>query len=134
MVDVEEGDAQEEDEDGKKTEALQIKIKGVEGAKQVSMNTSALEVKINATSTLKLLAKNLGTAFYDHVEEVAKVCLEKLIMDPYAHTLRKESAKVMRFLITACKDHPDRMKALFILTYQQLMYELEKRKVKEEFD
>jgi len=80
------------------------------------------------------LARNLGTTFYDHVEEVAKVCLEKLIQDPYAHTLRKESAKCLRFCIAACKDHPDRQKALFILTYAQLMLELEKRKVKAEFD
>jgi hypothetical protein len=71
--------------------------------------------------------------FYDHVEDVGKVMVE-LIKDPYAHTLRKESAKCMRFCIAACKDHPDRMKALFIITYQELMYELEKRKVKSEFD
>jgi hypothetical protein len=76
----------------------------------------------------------LGTTFYEHVDAVAKVCLEKLIQDPYAHTLRKESAKCMRFCIAACKEHPERQKALFILTYAQLMLELEKRKVKAEFD
>ena len=80
IVDVEEGDvAEDEDESGKKTDAMQIKIKGMEGAKQVSMNTSALEVKINAVQILKTLARNLGTSFYEHVEDVAKVCLEKLI-------------------------------------------------------
>ena len=40
------------------------------------MNTQALELKINAVQILKNLARNLETAFYDHVEDVAKVCLE----------------------------------------------------------
>lgn len=91
------------------------------------MNTNVLEVKINAIQILKNLARNLGTAFYEHVEDVAKVCIEKLLNDPYAYTIRKESAKCMRFCIAACKDYPDKQKALYIMTYAQLMIELDKR-------
>jgi len=39
----------------------------MEGAQQVSMNTNALEVKINAIQILKNLAKNLGTAIFDFI-------------------------------------------------------------------
>ena len=98
------------------------------------MNTNALEVKINAVQILKNLARNLDITFYEYVEDVAKVCIEQLIDDPYAQTVRKESAKCMRFLIAACREHPERQKALFIITYAKLMVELEKRKVKKEFD
>ncbi len=35
------------------------------------MNTSALEVKTNAVEILKNISKNLGTAFFDYVEDVA---------------------------------------------------------------
>ena len=48
------------------------------------MNTDALEVKINSVQILKNLAKNLGVHFYEYVDDVAKLCLEKLINDPFA--------------------------------------------------
>jgi hypothetical protein len=53
------------------------------------MNTNALEVKINAVEILKNLARNLGTAFFDYVEDVAKICIEKLLNDQYSYVLRK---------------------------------------------
>lgn len=98
------------------------------------MNTNALEVKINAIEILKNLAKNLEVHILDNVEDIAKLCIQKLLTDPFAMTIRKESAKCMRFLIAACKDHPDKQKALFIMTYVRLMEELEKRKNRKEFD
>ena len=136
ITDVDDGDVAAAEEGGEKggNQQINMKVKGFEGTKQVSMNTNALEVKINAVQTLKSLARNLGTSFYEYVEPVAAVCLGELILDPYAHTLRKEAAKTMRFCIAACHDHPERQKALFILTYAQLMQDVEKRKVKAEFD
>jgi len=115
-------------------QTLNLKVKGMEGNKQVSMNTNALEVKINAIEILKNLAKNLEVHIFDFVEDIAKLCIQKLLNDPFAMTIRKESAKCMRFLIGACKEHPDKQKALFIMTYVQLMSELEKRKNRKEFD
>ena len=72
------------------------------------MNTNVLETKINSIQILKVLAKNLGTSFYECVEDVGKVCIESLLQDPYAHMIRKESAKCMRFCIAACAEHPDK--------------------------
>jgi len=37
-------------------------------------------------------------------------------------------------MIGACKDHPDKQKALFIMTYTVLMEEIEKRKTRKEFE
>ena len=48
--------------------------------------------------------------------------------------IRKESAKCMRFCIGACKDHPDKQRTLFIMTYVCMMEELEKRRQKEEWE
>ena len=70
----------------------------------MSINTSALEVKSNAVEILKNISRNMGTSFFDYVEDVAKVCLEKLIRDPISSQVRKYSAKLMRFLIAACKE------------------------------
>lgn len=123
---------EENAKDGRQT--LQLKVKGMEGQKQVSMNTYALEVKINAVQILKNLARNLGVHIFEYIEDIAKVCIEKLLEDPFAQTLRKESAKVMRFCIGACKEHPEKQKALFIMTYIRLMTELEKRKPRGEFE
>ena len=115
-------------------QTLNLKVKGLEGAKQVSMNTNVLEVKINAIQILKNLARNLGKNFFGHVEDVAQVCITKLLQDPYSYMIRKESAKCMRFCIAACEEYPDKQKALYIMTYVKMMEELEKRKNRKEFD
>lgn len=39
-------------------------------------------------------------------------------------TIRKESAKCMRFLIVACEDHPQKQKTLYIMSYVRMMEEL----------
>lgn len=98
------------------------------------MNTNILEIKINSVQILKNLARNLETHFFEYVEEVGKLMLEKLITDPYAMTVRKEAAKCMRFCINACKEHPDKQRALYIMTYVRLLEELEKRRTRKEFD
>jgi len=106
----------------------------MEGAQEVSMNTSALEIKINAVQILKTLTRNLESSISEYVEPIAKVMIEQLLTDPYAQTLRKESAKCMRFCIAACKNTPAPQKALFIMTYAKMMEELETRRCREEFD
>lgn len=98
------------------------------------MNTNALEVKINAVQILKNLARNLEGSLRDYVEPIAKVMIEQLLTDPYAMTIRKEAAKCMRFCIAACKDTPAPQRALFIMAYVKMMEELDKRRVRMEFD
>ncbi len=45
--------------------AMNIKVKGMEGERQISLNTHALENKIHATEIVKNLASSLGTGFFD---------------------------------------------------------------------
>jgi hypothetical protein len=47
---------------------MTLKVRGMEGDKQVSMNTNALENKINALQIIKNLASSLGTSFFEYVE------------------------------------------------------------------
>ena len=79
----------DEDDEKKGIQSLQVKVKGMEGAKQVSINTSSLEVKTQAVEILKNITRNLGTSFFDYVEDVAKVCLEELICDPLTSQIRR---------------------------------------------
>ena len=123
-----------DDGEEKGVQKLNLKVKGLEGQQQVSMNTNALEVKINAVQILKNLARNLGASIFEHVEDISKVMIEKALCDPFAMTIRKESAKCMRFCIAACKEKPEHQRALFIMTYVRLIEELDKRTKRQEFD
>jgi len=55
---------------------------------------------------MKLLAHNLGETFFEHVEDIAKLCLENLILDPYDDTVKHESRKLMRACIECCYKKP----------------------------
>lgn len=134
MVDADELGGEEDVEGKSGLQTMNLKIKGMEGAKQISMNTNALEVKINAVQILKNLAKNLKTTMFEYTEDIAKLCIESLINNMYAQTIRRESAKCMRFLIGACKEHPEKQRALFIMTYVKLMEEMDKRAKRSEFE
>jgi mannitol/fructose-specific phosphotransferase system IIA component len=134
MTDADEFEAKEEGEQKSGQQSMLLKIKGMEGAKQVTMNTNALEVKINAIQILKTLARNLETNIFEFVEDIAAVVIQKLLADPFAYTIRKESAKCMRFLIGACKEHPDKMKALYIMNYVVLVEEMNRRLQRQEFE
>ena len=72
------------------------------------MDTSALETKIHAIEIMKDIARNMGTKFYDQVENVAELCLSSLMTDRLAESVRSQSAKLMRFCVAACEDHPER--------------------------
>ena len=98
------------------------------------MNTNALEVKINAIEILKNLAKNLGTAIFEYVEDIAKLCIESLLDFKFAQKIRHEAAKCMKFLIQACEQNPQHQRALYIMTYSKMFQELEKRLKTTEFD
>ena len=113
----------EEKEDG--IASMQLKIKGLEGVKQVQMDTYALESKIQSLSVCKDIARNMGTAFYDYVEDVAEICIGKLMKDRLSISIRSQSAKLMRFCVAACEEHPERQRALFIMSYMVLMEELD---------
>jgi len=59
--------------------AMNIKVKGMEGERQISLNTNALENKIHATEIVKNLASSLGTGFFEQVEPVTEVVVSELL-------------------------------------------------------
>jgi len=73
--DADEGEGEGDDEEDKGRQTMNLKVKGLEGQKQVSMNTNALEVKINAVQILKNLARNLGVTMFEFTEDIAKLCI-----------------------------------------------------------
>jgi len=40
----------------------------------------------------------------------------------------------MKYLIEACADHPEKQRALYIMTYVKMISEMDKRKERAEFD
>lgn len=105
--------------------SLNLKIRGLEGAKTVTMDTFALESKVHALNIVKTIARNMETNFFEYVEPVAQLCLEKLMNDRLNTAVRVQSAKCMRFMIGACENQPEKMKQLFLMSYAKLLQELE---------
>lgn len=101
---------------------------GLESSEDDHLRTSAIEIKLNAIEIIKNLARNMGKAFHEHVNPVAKICLEKLMCDRHDEDIRKQAAKAMRFCIAACKGNDEHQKQLFGMSFMRLMDELEIRK------
>lgn len=57
---------------------MNLKIRGLENMKTVSMDTFALEAKVHALNVMKDISRNLETHFFDHVEPVAQQCLSMM--------------------------------------------------------
>ncbi|CDW84107.1 importin beta- [Stylonychia lemnae] len=92
--------------------SLNIKIKGFEGERQITMNTNALENKINAIQIIKNIASNLGTGFFEQVEPVAQLISSQLINYTYSRAVRKIAIQTIVFLLNSCQDS-NHMKALW---------------------
>lgn len=87
----------ENDEDSK-VQQIKLSIKGVEGAKTISMNTTALENKITALQIIAQVAQALETHFADFVGPTAEQ-VHKLIHDKLSSSVRKQSTKLCFVLI-----------------------------------
>jgi hypothetical protein len=83
---------------------MQFALKGLEGTKQIQMNTSVLENKIMAVQVIKKIAASLGPLFFDHVEEVSQLIVTDLIADKYSSAIRKEAAKTLSILLRCTND------------------------------
>ena len=112
--------------------AMNIKVKGMEGERQISLNTHALENKIHATDIVKNLASSLGTGFFEQIEPVAQVLVSELLTYTYSREIRKKSSQLMVFLIHSCLDS-NQMKALFNALYPTVKARLENRLSKLDF-
>jgi len=105
--------------------ALNVKIAGLEGQRQISMNTNALENKINAIGIIKNLAQSLGTGFFEQVETVANLIKGELLDYTYSKAVRKAACQTVVHLLGACNDS-NQMKALFNHIYPAYKARIEK--------
>jgi hypothetical protein len=51
---------------------MNLKIRGLENLKTVSMDTFALESKVHALTIMKDIIRNMETNFFDFIEPVAQ--------------------------------------------------------------
>lgn len=89
-------------------------MKGVEGKKQIQMNTHALEAKINAINIIGNVAMALGKNFKDYLETVSQLCVTELIHDKLSSSVRKSSTKLCAVLLDCCADKEQQIKLLHV--------------------
>jgi len=104
----------ENDEDSK-VQQIKLQIKGVEGAKTISMNTAALEGKITALQIIAQVAQALGNHFADFVAPTAEH-VHKLIHDKLSSSVRKNSTKLCFVLIDCCPTKDGKLQLLKLLS------------------
>ncbi|CAI2376389.1 unnamed protein product [Moneuplotes crassus] len=83
--------------------SVTFKMKGMEGQKKLSLNTNALETKINSVQVLRALAENLKATFFPFVEKTYEV-LSELFEYKYSKAVRLCSVECCQYLIEACTD------------------------------
>lgn len=105
---------------------MNVKVKGMEGEKQISMNTNALENNINAIQIIKNLSQSLGNGFFEQVEPVANLIVTQLLNYQYSVAVRKAASQTLVFLLNSCQDS-NQMKALFAHFYPVLKARIENR-------
>lgn len=64
-------DEDDEEDATNPIQTLLLQVKGMEGSKQIQMNTHALEAKINAVEHIGSVAQALGSNFFEYVEPVS---------------------------------------------------------------
>lgn len=103
IVDANEEELEDaEDEEQPHLQKIKLSVKGVEGAKTIQMNTTALENKIDAIRVTSAVASALGTHFFEYVEPIANLVVQELIHDKYSSSVRKGSTKLCAPLIECC--------------------------------
>jgi len=91
--------------------SVTLSMKGLEGNKQISLNTNALESKINAVCVIWDLAKNLGKSFFTYVEPTWEA-IKSIFSYKYSKAVRENVWEITEFLVLACPDEAS-MTALY---------------------
>jgi hypothetical protein len=95
--------AAREDADDKNIK-VEINIKGQEGAKQITMNTSALTNKLSAIQIIKSMSDSLGPVFFDWVDPVATLVVNEMMVDLTSSQIRKTATKTLPILMKCLTD------------------------------
>jgi hypothetical protein len=107
IVDANEEELEDAEDEPSSLQKIKLSIKGVEGAKTIQMNTTALENKIDAIRVTSAVASALGIHFFEYVEPIATLVVGELIHDKFSSSVRKMSTKLCAPLLECCPSHED---------------------------
>lgn len=124
-ADIPHGQAQEEDN----LTSVTFKMKGFEGSKKLSLNTSALETKINSTQVIRALAENLGTVFFPYVEKTYNA-MSELFDYKYSRAVRGCAIECCQYLIAACEElgHKEQLMSQMSTKFEECISSFVKKK------
>ena len=81
------------------TNQFDIKVRGMENTNRLTLNTSDLELKINAFNHILTISEAMGEGFDPYVDSVYNVISKHMTF--YSKTVRKSALKTFQHLLTA---------------------------------
>ena len=113
----------EEKQQEKKMAQAVFDLKMLGGKKILSVNTDALEIKINAANAVYAISKNVKKAYAPFVEQT-KMVISKYLDYKYSKEIRKCCLKTIHNLIFAC-EYENQMAELFNFFTPMLLAEIQ---------
>ena len=104
--------------------SITLCMKGLEGNKQLTMNTNALESKINAVEVIRELIKNLEKSYFPFVEQTWAV-ISQLFDYKYSKAVRQAVWQSCEYIIESCPNEET-----MVVCYQNI-YPLFKNRITE---
>lgn len=116
VVDADQAELEEKDDDSKtKIQKINVQVKGFEGAKQIQMNTAALENMISALKVTRSIATEMGAHFSDFIEPLVHVLTTNLMHLKLSSTVRQEATRLCSPLIFCCPTPANRVHLFKVL-------------------
>jgi hypothetical protein len=107
---VDANQAELEENDGKsKIQKINVQVKGFEGARQIQMNTTALENMITALKVTRSIATEMGSHFSDFIDPLVQVITTKLMHLNLSSTARQEATRLCSALIFCSPTNPHKV-------------------------
>ena len=82
-------------------------IKGIDGKKKFTLNTTALQSKVNAISVIRQLSENLESEFFPYIEQTWTT-LKVMFEYKYSRAIRDNIRETCEFLVKSCPDEASR--------------------------
>lgn len=98
-----------EEKPNKKMMQATFDLKMLGGKKILSVNTDALEIKINAANAVYAISKNVKTGFLPYVDQTVAI-ISKYIDYKYSKEIRKCCIKTVYNLVMACQNEEQVLK------------------------
>ena len=108
--------AELEEGDGKSNiQKINVQVKGFEGARQIQMNTTALENMISALKVTRSIATEMGSHFSEFIEPLVNIITTKLIDLKLSSTVRQEATRMCSSLLFCCPTNEQKVQLLKVI-------------------